>query len=112
MITIILTIIIVYALWFLVRPWIARYARRKMEERVQEMFRRQFGDAFGSPFGAPSGTPSGSEPPHPRHTGKKIGPDIGEYIEFEESDTPLPPPAHTTPQRPEPQISDAEWEEL
>ena len=43
MVTLIASILIVYVFWLVIKPWLARYARRKMEQRVRDMFSSQFG---------------------------------------------------------------------
>lgn len=110
MFTLIATIGIVYIFWLVIKPWLARYARRKMEKRVRDMFFRQFGidpDAMDPrrPGPASSG-PAGRPAP-----AKKIDRDTGEYVDFEESPVPMPPPppVHI---RIEQQITDIEWEEI
>ncbi|MCM1163253.1 MAG: DUF4834 family protein [Muribaculaceae bacterium] len=109
MITFFLTILIVYLtvylLWPLLRAWLARYARRKMEERINEMF----GMSGNS---APRSGAAPQQSHHAPRRGKIYGRDEGEYIEFEEIDIPLPPPPPTKHTPMEPQVSDAEWEEI
>lgn len=104
--TVIITIFVVYLFWFYIRPWLVRYARRKMEQRVRDMFARQFGEAFG-------GAPYGEEPPIARQErrGKKIPSDVGEYVDFEESSSPLPPPPAVNI-RAEQQVTDIDWVEI
>lgn len=49
----------------------------------------------------------------PKYKKKKIDPSVGEYVAFEEIyDTTAHTGAAATDFRPEPQISDAEWEEI
>ena len=74
--------------------------------------RRQVNDAFGF------GEATGSKQPNrksPRHQGKRINPNVGEYVEFED----LPPLYQTSGQDStkvrytvEEQISDVEWEDI
>lgn len=117
MFTAILIILFGYLLWFIVRPWVAAYARRKMSERFERMVREQFG--FPPP---PKGGRRASSPPPPdrgprRPGGQKIPDGVGEYVEFEEIDAKA---AHESQaSRPsdgyqprEPRVSDAEWEDV
>lgn len=110
MFTLIATIGIVYIFWLVIKPWLARYARRKMEQRVRDMFARQFGIAPDDLHRGPAGPAASARATHPA-PGKKIDRDTGEYVDFEESDTPMPPPppVHI---RIEQQITDIEWEEI
>lgn len=125
MFTAIITIFVVYFLWLVAKPWLARYMRRKVQQKVNDMFRQSFGgaQAQGFPFGAQSDSRQQArqrqEPPRgPRR--KIFSRDEGEYIDFEEvtvrtddnasSQTSASGKRAYTPR--EPQITDAEWEEV
>lgn len=122
MFTAIITILVVYFLWLVVKPWVARYMRRKFQQKVNDMFRQSFGgQAQGFPFGG--GYDGREQEPRqrqqhaPRGRKRKIfGRDEGEYVDFEEihvhadSSSARPEKGGYTPR--EPQISDAEWEEI
>lgn len=41
------TIIIVYFLWLVVKPMLARYMQRKFQQKVNDMFGQMFGQAPG-----------------------------------------------------------------
>ena len=122
MFTLIISILTVYVLWLVVKPWLTRYLHRRFERKMSEMFARQFGidpDVFAasgsasgrrSPFGDAAGH---SAPPRShRRREKVIGRDVGEYVEFEELEGSFPtrPPQTHTPM--EAQVEDAEWEDL
>lgn len=118
MFTAILIILFGYLLWFIVRPWAAAYARRKMAERFERMVR----DKFGFPPPPPGGGRRASSPPPsdrgPRQPGgQKIPDGVGEYVEFEEIDVEYSGKEQTS-SRPsgyqprEPRVSDAEWEDV
>lgn len=116
------TIIIVYVMWLVVKPLVTRYARRKFEQKVNDMFRRAYGDAFGA--GGGDGTSRKASAHNSAHApGRKVfSREDGEYIEFEEiectiGDTSYAAAAGTSEGNPrhtprEPQVSDAEWEEI
>lgn len=114
MIVAILTVLAVYAAVFLLGPWLrawlARYARRKMEERINAIFGEQFG-MNGSPGRQRQGGAQTSAQ-RPRRHGKIFTREVGEYIEFEEIDEPMPPPYNTKYTPKEPQVTDAEWEDI
>lgn len=79
--------------------------------------RKQFRDLYNS-FRGNSGTQgsadrSGAAYRTPERKKKKIDPSVGEYVAFEEiSETVTYSETTKTDFRPEPQISDAEWEEI
>lgn len=126
MFTAIITIFVVYFLWLVAKPWLARYMRRKMQQKVNDMFRQSFGGAQAQvfPFGAqsdPRQQQSRQRQEPPRGPRRKIfSRDEGEYIDFEEVTVRTGDPASSqasatgkrayTPR--EPQITDAEWEEV
>lgn len=107
MFTLIATILIVYLFWLVVQPWLARYARRKMEQKVRDMFREQFGMNF-------DGADARRSEPEPSEQRTKIfTADVGEYVEFTETDAPMPAPDVPSGYTPrEPQVTDADWEEI
>lgn len=95
-------------------PWIlrmvARRARRNMERRMKEMF-----NTAASGADRAAGTPH--RPSGPASKAKKIDPDVGEYVHFEEiSDTTAD--SDNTGPRPhvdykvESQVVDIEWEDI
>lgn len=128
MVTLIASILIVYVFWLVIKPWLARYARRKMEQRVRDMFSSQFGvdmeparderrqgSSAGrsyNPFESFFGRRQAGDEPRRRRRGRKMPEGIGEYVEFVEIDIPMPPPAPSPYTPREPQISDAEWHEI
>lgn len=117
MLTFFLTILIVYIFWFVARPWIQRYARRKFQEKINDFFT----NAYGAPgnYGAPrDDRRPGTSTSRPRRR-KIFAADEGEYVEFQETIIEVSAETQTeytdssrahTPA--EPRISDAEWEEL
>lgn len=121
MLTLFGTIIFVYVMWLVVKPLAARYMRRKFQQKVNDMFRQAMGGAAGgAPFGAYGGNGATKQPQPEKPAKRKIfSKDEGEYIEFEEvqihveytettvSDSQSPA---YTPR--EPQVSDADWEEI
>ena len=108
-------------MWLVVKPLAARYMRRKFQQKVNDMFRQAMGGNAG---------PTGSDPFETYHRNtrqqaekparrKVFSRDEGEYIEFEEvhihaeytsTDTTTSQSTSYTPR--EPQISDADWEEI
>lgn len=126
MITLLGTIIFVYVMWLVVKPLVARYMKRKFQQKVNDMFRQAMGgDAFGAgAYGSQQGAygQREQEPRASRERKRKIfSRDEGEYIEFEEihvtadytsqQDTSAPRNKRAYTPR-EPQVSDAEWEEI
>lgn len=111
MLTFFLTIIIVYVLWLVVRPLVVNYARRKFAQKMNDAFRRQFEQAMGMDSGA-----SRPKQQAPRAKRKVFTREDGEYIEFEEIERTAVTEEYTsfdpshTPR--EPQVSDADWEEI
>lgn len=117
------TIILVYFLWLVVKPWLARYMKRKFQQKVNDMFRKAYGmdPSQEMPFGTSNGHARNDTPyAAPRRPRRKIfSRDEGEYVEFEEIHIQADYTStadhgtsrtHYTPK--EPQISDAEWEEI
>lgn len=123
--TFILTIIIIYLVWLLVKPLLMRYAQRKYQEKVNDMFNQAFGGggraASSTSYGPFSGQRPGEERRYQqqRYPGRKkkiFSRDEGEYVEFEEIEVEADyrsastaDPGYTPR---EPQVSDADWEEI
>lgn len=121
--TFIATIIIIYLVWLLVKPMLMRYAQRKYQEKVNDMFNQAFGGgrSASSSYG-PFSSPSNDAPPrrearnYPRRKKKIFSRDEGEYVEFEEievtADHRAASSSDSTYTPREPQVSDADWEEI
>ncbi|MDE6555382.1 MAG: DUF4834 family protein [Duncaniella sp.] len=115
MVTLIVTILIVYLCWLVLGPAIARFFRRKMTERVEDMFARQFGMPNAKEARRRYEESRRQAERTARRSRKIFSKDEGEYIEFEEievsatSYSTYTSPADFTP---ESQIADAEWEDL
>ncbi len=120
MFTLIFTIVIIYFLWLVVRPLAAAYVRRKYEQKVGDFFRRTYGSAFGID---PDEMRRQEEEirrnqtgTRTRHRGKIFTGDVGEYVDFVEIDEKVDYTSASatssayTPR--EPQVSDAEWEDV
>ncbi|NBJ06835.1 DUF4834 family protein [Duncaniella freteri] len=119
------TIIIVYFLWLVVKPMLARYMQRKFQQKVNDMFGQMFGQAPGqSDTTHDNEAYSRRQDAHGRYRQRKskiFSRDEGEYVEFEEvratssSETSATSDCSSsfgrhTPR--EPQVSDAEWEDI
>ena len=113
------TILILYLIWLLVKPLLFSYAQRKYKEKINDMF----GQAFNRQgFGRQASSSSRQQPPRRHGVRRKIfSRDEGEYVEFEEievttdyrssqSDSQGSSDPSYTPR--EPQVSDADWEEI
>ena len=122
--TFIATIIIIYLVWLLLKPMLMRYARRKYQEKVNDMFNQAFGGgrSASSSYG-PFSSPRNDAPPrresrnYPRRKKIIFLRDEGEYVEFEEievtADHHRAPSNQDSAYTPcEPQVSDADWEEI
>lgn len=118
MLTLLGTIILLYVVWLLVRPLLIIYARRKYTERINDMF----GQAFGRQEQAPP-NPAAGRQNRRRAGGKIFSRDEGEYVDFEEIDGGSRNDMKAGPQEQasaatssytprEPQVSDADWEEI
>lgn len=117
----ILSIIIVYLLWLVIKPFFVAYAQRKYRQKVNDMFNQAFGGGQNTGGNTRTGTHTGG---NKRRKKKIFSRDEGEYIEFEEikcsKDEDSRQPNNTssasdsksayTPR--EPQVSDADWEEI
>lgn len=114
MLTALLIILIGYLLWFIVRPWVAQYAQRKVRERFERMVRDQFG--FNPPRGGAERRAGSARADRPAPKGQKIPDGVGEYVEFEEIDVQYTYTETSSSARGydprEPRVSDAEWEEV
>ncbi|MDE6654911.1 MAG: DUF4834 family protein [Muribaculaceae bacterium] len=91
--------------WFIIRPYLKV---RKVMKNAQRQANEFFGGS-GSPFGTGS---SGHSPRPHRRRHKKIDPDVGEYIEFEELTTATTYSYTETHYEIEDQIEDADWEDI
>lgn len=118
MLTLIFTILIIYFLWLVVKPLAAAYIRRKYEQKINDFFRQSYGSAFGmDPDGMSrrEGAPPHDQRP-PRRRGKIFTREDGEYIDFveidEKTDFTATGPAASSYTPREPQVSDAEWEDV
>ncbi len=97
--------------WLIIRPYLKV---RKVVKNAQRQANEFFGGA-GSPYGSrnPGGTGrSGHRNDYTRQRRKKIDPDVGEYVEFEEISTFATYTYTEVKYQTEEQISDAEWEEI
>lgn len=115
MLTIIVTILIVYVGWLVIQPLVSRYLRRKMTERVEDMFARQFGMPDAKEARRRYDEARKEAERQARRNRKIFSKEEGEYIEFEEiTVTQTTQTTYTAAGdfTPESQISDAEWEEL
>ena len=111
------TILILYIVWLLIKPMLLNYARRQYTKKVNDMFNQAFGQQAGgyNPFGHDA---AGRQQPHhrqPQQKKKIFSRDDGEYVEFEEIDVKVETTSEShdpkyTPR--EPQVSDADWEEV
>lgn len=122
MLTLIGTIFVVYFLWLVVKPLLMRYAQRKYQEKVNAIFEQAFG-AQGQPYARAYASGQHKKrdsrrrsPRYPGQREKIFSRDEGEYVEFEEIEVsaeyrsaPASDPSYTPR---EPQVSDAEWEEI
>lgn len=125
MLTLFGTIIFVYFMWLVVKPLVARYMRRKFQQKVNDMFRQAMGGGSGGassddPFEAYRRQQHQAQQQARRSSRRKIfSRDEGEYIEFEEVHIQADYTSETSSARPgsgytprEPQVSDAEWEDV
>ncbi len=118
MLTLIFTIVIIYFLWLVAKPLLAAYMRRKYEEKVNDFIRQSYGSAFGidpDEMRRRQEQYSRQEENRPRRRGKIFTREEGVYIDFVEINEKTDYSARSassarTPR--EPQVSDAEWEEL
>ncbi|MBP3639535.1 MAG: hypothetical protein J6J20_06600 [Muribaculaceae bacterium] len=84
-----------------------QYSAVKRQFRAAEEFRQAYRRAAGY------GDTPDPEAPHGRVRKKKIARDVGEYVAFEEVRTYGDDPAPSArPGKPEPQVEDADWEEI
>lgn len=110
------TLLLIYIIWRLLRPVLYSYVRRKYRERINDMFGQAFGNASGVNGSATRRRPG--PPPRPQKKRKIYARDEGEYVEFEEievsaefrhAESASDDKAYTPR---EPQVSDADWEDL
>lgn len=112
MATLIFTILIVYLLWLVIGPWLRRLAAARFERKVNDFINQQFG-AAREQYSRAYGYRAPREPEAAARRGKKINSDVGEYVEFTEIEGTFPnPPADPGYTPREPQVSDAEWEDV
>lgn len=99
--TFILLILIFFVIIPLLRGIVAVYRARRAA--------RKFFDQFRNPAAG-----SQSAPEQPRPKAKKINPEYGEFVAFEELPADGTPDntGHTRDVRPEPQVVDVEWEDI
>lgn len=84
-----------------------QYSAVKRQFRAAEEFRQAYRRAAGY------GDAPDTEARHGRTRKKKIARDVGEYVAFEEVRTYGDDPAPSArPGKPEPQVEDADWEEI
>lgn len=119
------TLFIIFFIVWLIGKILSRYWPYLAMWLLKRQVRRQMDQAFGpgaprenrqreyDPFGHFRRKRKEADRRHQRRSRKIIDPSVGEYVEFEEvrtysSQTPPEPPAF----KPEPQIEDAEWEEI
>lgn len=120
------TILLLYILWIIVREPLRRYAARKYTNYINDIYGRAFGGTQGFP-----GAGQQSSGRRRRDDGRQSSPfrrkrkiftrEDGEYVDFEEIDVKAGPSAGQAAQRDaasdsytprEPQVSDADWEEI
>lgn len=123
MLTLIGIILVIYFLWLVVKPYLLRYAQRKYQEKVNDMFNQAFGTqgrtytrTYTTGQQQKQRDNSRRSSRYPGRREKIFSRDEGEYIEFEEIEVKTEYRSSTasdssyTPR--EPQVSDAEWEEI
>lgn len=113
------TILILYLVWLLVKPLLLSYARRKYTQKVNDMFNQAFGQQTGYHTGGASPFGQRTAPRQQPRRKKIFNREDGEYVEFEEIDVKVDYQATTEEHRDtssynprEPQVSDADWEEI
>lgn len=100
--------------WPYIAMWLLkRHVRKQMDQTFRQgTYSQARSQTQYDPFGHFRRKKSQAES-QAHHRGKKISPDVGEYVEFEEityyAETTTQSPA---PFKPEPQIEDADWEDL
>lgn len=104
-----LIFILIIFYFFILRPYLKVRKVMKDAQRQANEFFGGAGSTYGSNQGPHSRQQRGKPYPHRRH--KKIDPDVGEYIEFEEITTVTTYTYTETKYETEEQISDAEWED-
>ncbi|MCM1355473.1 MAG: DUF4834 family protein [Staphylococcus sp.] len=120
MLTFIATILILYIVWLLVKPILLSYAQRKYREKVNDMFNQAFGAQRQSYPG--QGEARARQAEGARRNKRYRAPkqkifsrEDGEYVEFEEIEvttTEYRSAADSSYTPREPQVSDADWEEI
>lgn len=121
MLTLLATIFIIYLIWILIKPMVISYARRKYTERINDFFGQAFGGA--TPGGARDESREYRQESafggfYRRQKRKIFSKSDGEYIDFVEIEGATTADQTTSQQSGrahnprEPQISDAEWEDI
>lgn len=123
-------LIILILLWVLLKPLIVRKAQEHAADyfarKINEQFRRQAEenghiDPFSTIFtnmgfgGYAPGSDPRNQGAQPRQRRKRFTRDMGEYVEFEELEgkvTYTETSYHEPAGKPEPRITDAEWEDI
>ena len=116
------TLLIIIFIFWLIGKILSRFWPNIVMWLLKRQMRRQMDQAFShaqshqqreyDPFGYYRSQQAQANKRHRRH-GKKIDPSVGEYVEFEEiSITTASTHASQAPFPSEPQIEDADWEEI
>lgn len=124
------TLFIIFFILWLLGKILSRYWPNIAMWLLKRQMRRQMDQAFGAandhtrrtqreydPFGHFRDSRARAEEEYARRqrrrSGKIIDPAVGEYVEFEEISAASPAQASGAPKiKPEPQIEDADWEEI
>lgn len=112
MLEFLIILLILFLLFYWIAPMLLRYFLRK---KANDFF-RQFGAASGFTRDTPNDSRTWTRK-YPARKRKKISADVGEYVEFEEireyrSHSDAPNESGRAHYSEEPQISDAEWEDI
>lgn len=127
--SVILIILIVWGAYYFARWFFSKGLARLLMWLMSKQARKQYEQMFGqqppsssqqrrgrAQGWSPFSRNKGQRKPNKRRRSKIIGKDVGEYVEFEEISVYTPPTSHREESHKkypdEPQISDAEWEDL